>query len=323
MWRGCGAPAVPFCGALLAEVEYLLPPCVARRQPLHLGALPRKLGAQGNSAPHPTHARRGIVPRGAGRRWRAVVRCDLETVRRRSSSGPSRRLGKAPTVFGWFFGHVIDFFLLKPAHHGRNDSASDLSSSPPLRGGRRENSGCCSHPVCLHHCLSSVRRVLTNSVHQFSLLDLSMLRAPAEACARNEKFEKQLELAGAFPRVPALCVQRVGETMCQRLAMRGWPCGIAKKVPVPAPFCNTMGAALAPFCNTMGAAHHGWDAMRCAWSRGGNGVRQAAFPASPTRTPHVDTGPRIAALMATLHGEAGPSMSSMVSQLKATIAKNC
>ena len=165
--------------------------------------------------------------------------------------------------------------------------------------------------------------MLTNSVHQFSLLDLSMLRAPAEACARNEKFEKQLELAGAFPRVPALCVQRVGETMCQRLAMRGWPCGIAKKVPVPAPFCNTMGAALAPFCNTMGAAHHGWDAMRCAWSRGGNGVRQAAFPASPTRTPHVDTGPRIAALMATLHGEAGPSMSSMVSQLKATIAKNC
>ena len=64
--------------------------------------------------------------------------------------------------------------------------------------------------------------MLTNSVHQFSLLDLYMLRAPAEACARNEKFEKQLELAGAFPRVPALCVQRVGETMCQRLAMRGW-----------------------------------------------------------------------------------------------------
>jgi hypothetical protein len=31
---------------------------------------------------------------------------------------------------------------------------------------------------------------------QFSILDLTMLRAPAEACARNEKFEKQLELAG-------------------------------------------------------------------------------------------------------------------------------
>ena len=34
------------------------------RQPLHLGVFPRKLGEQRNSAPHPTHARCGIVPRG-------------------------------------------------------------------------------------------------------------------------------------------------------------------------------------------------------------------------------------------------------------------
>jgi hypothetical protein len=31
---------------------------------------------------------------------------------------------------------------------------------------------------------------------QFQFLEFSLLRAPAEACARNEKFEKQLELAG-------------------------------------------------------------------------------------------------------------------------------
>ena len=32
---------------------------------------------------------------------------------------------------------------------------------------------------------------------QFSFLETMMLKAPAETCARNEKFEQQLELAGA------------------------------------------------------------------------------------------------------------------------------
>ena len=32
--------------------------------------------------------------------------------------------------------------------------------------------------------------------NMFSTLNFSMLQAPAEACARNEKFERQLELAG-------------------------------------------------------------------------------------------------------------------------------
>ena len=39
--------------------------CVAGRQPLHVGACPRKLAGQANFALHTAHTRRGIVPRGA------------------------------------------------------------------------------------------------------------------------------------------------------------------------------------------------------------------------------------------------------------------
>jgi hypothetical protein len=50
-----------------------------------------------------------------------------------------------------------------------------------------------------------VARLLVR-VWQFAMLDLSMLRAPAEACARNEKFEKQLELAGKTHGAYDLCL---------------------------------------------------------------------------------------------------------------------
>ena len=42
--------------------------CVAGRQPLHVGACPRKLAGQANFALHTAHTRRGIVPRGASPR---------------------------------------------------------------------------------------------------------------------------------------------------------------------------------------------------------------------------------------------------------------
>ena len=60
MWRGA-LPAAPFCGALPACAGA----CVAGRQPLHVGACPRKLAGQANFALHTAHTRRCIVLRGA------------------------------------------------------------------------------------------------------------------------------------------------------------------------------------------------------------------------------------------------------------------
>ena len=52
------------CACVLASVLA----CVARRQPLHFGAFPRKLAGQANSALHTAHTRRCIVPRGGADR---------------------------------------------------------------------------------------------------------------------------------------------------------------------------------------------------------------------------------------------------------------
>ena len=67
-------------------------------------------------------------------------------------------------------------------------------------------------------CGSAIQRMCFWRGHavQFSTLNFSMLKAPAEACARNEKFEKQLELAGVFLCVWVVFIDLTGGVSCGR-----------------------------------------------------------------------------------------------------------